>query len=197
MKKQGFNVWLNPFERIAGFQAFVWGFIGLIISTTLSFLSLWHYHGLLHFGAAPNPSWWCFVIEHLTIWLIPAILFYLGGALFSRSHIRFIDVFGTVLFAQLPLILMNLFAFLPPMQEMLQINLNTIPLEDVMKQPGFIASICLSLVSFIFLIWTLIWMFKALKVSCNLKGARLGIIYSVAIIGGDMICRLIISLCYK
>lgn len=197
MKKQWLKLWFNPFEHIAGFRALLWGFIGLIISTLLSFLSQWHYHGLLHFGPAPNPAWWCFAVEHLTVWLIPATLFYLGGLLFSRSRIRLIDVFGTVAFAQLPFILMNLFAFLPPMQKMLKINLASLPLQEITKQPVFLASVWISLLSFIFLIWVLILMFKALKVSCNLKGYRLGIVYCVAVIGGDLICRLIIGLCYK
>ena len=41
MKKQWLKLWFNPFERIAGFRALLWGFIGLIISTLLSFLSQW------------------------------------------------------------------------------------------------------------------------------------------------------------
>ena len=69
------------FERTAGYAALVWGFIGIIIATLLSYLTGWHYHGLLHFGWAPNPAWWCFAVEHLVVWLIPAILFYIGGLL--------------------------------------------------------------------------------------------------------------------
>ena len=113
MKKQSFYLLLNPFERTAGYAALVWGFIGIIIATLLSYLTGWHYHGLLHFGWAPNPAWWCFAVEHLVVWLIPAILFYIGGLLVSRSRIRLVDVLGTVAFAQIPFIIMNLFSALP------------------------------------------------------------------------------------
>ena len=51
--------------------------------------------------------------------------------------------------------------------------------------------------SLIFFVWVLIWMFHALRVSCNLKGYRLGILYAIAIIGGDLICRVLINLCYN
>ena len=50
---------------------------------------------------------------------------------------------------------------------------------------------------FVFLIWALVWMFQALKVSCNLKGYRLGILYCVGIFGGDVLCRYLIKwACY-
>ena len=106
---------VNPFIRIAGGQALIWGFLGLIVSTLLCWISGYHYHGLLHFGPAPNPAWWCYLAEHLIVWLIPALLFYLGGLFLSHSRIRVIDVLGTVLFAQLPLLGMNLISLLPAM----------------------------------------------------------------------------------
>ena len=86
---------VNPFIRIAGGQALIWGFLGLIVSTLLCWISGYHYHGLLHFGPAPNPAWWCYLAEHLIVWLIPALLFYLGGLFLSHSRIRVIDVLGT------------------------------------------------------------------------------------------------------
>lgn len=195
MKNQYLYGLVNPFERVAGLDALLWGLAGMVVSTVLCYFSAWHYHGLLHFGPAPNPAWWCYAVEHLVVWLVPAALFYLGGLLLSRSHIRLIDVLGTVAFAQLPLIIMNLFEFLPPMQNLAKMDMNQSPVE-MMQQPGFLVGIWLSLVAFVFLIWTLVWMFQALKVSCNLKGYRLGILYCVGVFGGDVICRYLIRLCY-
>ena len=85
---------VNPFIRIAGGQALIWGFLGLIVSTLLCWISGYHYHGLLHFGPAPNPAWWCYLAEHLIVWLIPALLFYLGGLFLSHSRIRVIRCTG-------------------------------------------------------------------------------------------------------
>lgn len=130
MNKQHLYGLINPFERIAGLKALLWGLAGMVVSTALSFYSGWHYHGLLHFGPAPNPAWWCYAVEHLAVWLIPAVMFYLGGLLLSRSRIRMVDVLGTVVFAQLPLIVMNLFNFLPPMQKLAQIDVNMPPARD-------------------------------------------------------------------
>lgn len=195
MKKQWMNFLINPFERIAGFQALSWGLLGMVISTVICYQSGWHYHGLLHFGPAPNPAWWCFAVEHLVVWIVPAVLFYLGGLILSRSRIRFVDVVGTVAFAQLPFILMNLFNLLPPIQNMTKLDM-TMPPAEMVAQPGFLLGIWLSVIGMIFLIWGLVWMYKALKVSCNLKGYQLGILYCVGVFGGDVLCRYLIGMCY-
>lgn len=195
MKKQWMNFLINPFERIAGFQALSWGLLGMVVSTVICYQSGWHYHGLLHFGPAPNPAWWCFAVEHLVVWIVPAVLFYLGGLILSRSRIRLVDVVGTVAFAQLPFILMNLFNLLPPIQNMTKLDMTMSPAEMV-AQSGFLLGIWLSVIGMIFLIWGLVWMYKALKVSCNLKGYQLGILYCVGVFGGDVLCRYLIGMCY-
>ena len=186
---------VNPFIRIAGGQALIWGFLGLIVSTLLCWISGYHYHGLLHFGPAPNPAWWCYLAEHLIVWLIPALLFYLGGLFLSHSRIRVIDVLGTVLFAQLPLLGMNLISLLPAMRMMSQMNMNMSP-EEMLAQPYFILAMILTLLGLPFLILTLIWMFNALKVSCNLKQWKLWTVSLIGIIGGDVLCRFLIGWLY-
>lgn len=196
MKNQTLTLLINPFIKIAGFQALAWGMVGLCVSTVLSYYSGFHYHGLLHFGPAPNNAWWCYAVEHVTIWLVPALLFYIGTLLFSRSHVRLIDIVGTVVFAQLPLIFMNLLEFLPPMQQLAKINMNMTP-EEMFRQPGFLLGVWLALIAFAFMIWALIWMFNALRVSSNLKGYTLGILYCIGVFGGDFLCRYLISFCYK
>ena len=186
---------VNPFIRIAGGQALIWGFLGLIVSTLLCWISGYHYHGLLHFGPAPNPAWWCYLAEHLIVWLIPALLFYLGGLFLSHSRIRVIDVLGTVLFAQLPLLGMNLISLLPAMRMMSQMNMNMSP-EEMLAQPYFILAMILTLLGLPFLILTLIWMFNALKVSCNLIKWKLWTVALIGIIGGDILCRFLIGWLY-
>lgn len=186
---------VNPFIRIAGGQALIWGFLGLIVSTLLCWISGYHYHGLLHFGPAPNPAWWCYLAEHLIVWLIPALLFYWGGLFLSHSRIRVIDVLGTVLFAQLPLLGMNLISLLPAMRMMSQMNMNMSP-EEMLAQPYFVLAMILTLLGLPFLILTLIWMFNALKVSCNLKQWKLWTVALIGIIGGDVLCRLLIAWLY-
>lgn len=135
---------VNPFIRIAGMKALGWGVLGLAVSTWICWISGYHYHGLLHFGPAPNPAWWCYLAEHLIVWLIPALQFFLGGVFLSHSHIRIVDVLGTVLFAQLPLLVMNLISLLPPMRMLSQMDMNMSP-EKLLAQPYFLQAVVLSL----------------------------------------------------
>ena len=177
----------NPFERIAGYSALMWGVLGLIVSTLISYWSGWHYNGLLHYGPAANPALWRFAAEHVVVWLIPALLFYVGGLLLSKSKIRIVDVLGTVAFAQLLLIGMNLIYSLPAARAMLDV-------QAVLSGAIGKGAIGLALLGVVFLVWTLVWMYSALKVSCNLKGFRLVLVYILSIAGGDILCRLIISM---
>lgn len=106
-----------------------------------------------------------------------------------------IDVLGTVLFAQLPLLGMNVINMLPAMKVMNQMDVS-VPIEELMRQPDFIMAMILSFVGLPFLILTLVWMFNAVKVSCNLKGWRLWTVALVGIIGGDIVSRILIGLMY-
>ena len=53
---------VNPFIQIAGARALAWGALGLLVSTVICYYAGYHYHGLLHFGPAPNPAWWCRIV---------------------------------------------------------------------------------------------------------------------------------------
>ncbi|MFR1237006.1 MAG: YIP1 family protein [Barnesiella sp.] len=188
----------NPFERVAGYRSLLWGIAGMIIATLFSVMADIHYHGLLHFGPAPNPVWWCFAIEHLVVWIVPAVLFYIFGLIFSKSRIRPVDVLGTTAFAQLPFILMSAFYLLPPLKRFLQLPVDTMVPQQLLQSPDFIKGMWLSLIGMLFLIWVLIWMYQAFRISCNLKGYKLGLCYAIAILGGDFLCRSLIGyLCYR
>ena len=89
----------NPFYKAAG-----WWILGIVITTAIAYGADVHFHGLLHYGGAPHSEWWCFVVEHLVIWLIPSLLVYILSLFCSRSHVRPIDVLGTVAFSQLPFV---------------------------------------------------------------------------------------------
>ncbi len=198
MNNKKVSVWLNPFTRIAGYKSLVWGAVGILIATALCYLGKCHFHGLLHVGSAPNSAWWCFVVEHLMVWLVPAIVIYLLSIFLSRSHVRPIDVLGTIAFAQIPLVFLSAIMLMPVLQE---INAMTTPdvaeLQAMMSQPNFMAALTLAgFGGLFFLVWTLVWMFKATAVACNLRGGRLWCVYLIGLLGGEALVRYLIALCY-
>lgn len=184
---------LNPFGRIAGGKALAWGVVGMVVSCVLGYYSGMHYHGLLHFGPAPNNLWWCYAVERLVVWMIPAALFYIGGIVFSKSRIRPVDIWGTVAFSELLFIPMTLFYFLPPVKQLVAAAAE---FQLVLTDPGMLLGLWLTLVSCVFAIWCAVWLFQALKVSANLQGWRLGTVYVLGVFGGDILCRYLIGMLY-
>lgn len=189
------SLFLNPFRKIAGWKSLLIGLLALAVTIPIAYIGRTHFHGLLHFGSASNDALWVFAAEHVVVWLIPALLFWIGGLILSKSKIRPVDVFGTVAFAQSPFLLMALFSLTPPMQNLFNMDMN-LPVMEMMNQPGFLLSTWFALISTVFLVWVLVWMFNALRVSCNLKGKTLGVFYCIAVFGGDLLCRLIINMFY-
>lgn len=186
----------NPFYRVAGYTSLVWGVVGIVVSTAIAFLGDIHFHGLLHYGGAPNGAWWCFVVEHLVVWLVPAVVIYVVSLFVSRSHVRPVDVLGTVAFAQLPFVLLSLFMALPPMSEVATIQSAQAVDALLTDTTWLLMLVWIGAVSLLLSIWVLYWIFRATSVACNLKGRNLWIVFIIGAFGGDILCRYLIGLCY-
>ncbi len=199
-----------PAGRIAGSRALFFGLGGLVVSMVCAALSGWHAHGLLHFGPAPANAWWVFAVEYLAIWLVPGAIFYGLGAWLSTSRVRAVDVFGTTAFALLPLAVMNLFQLLPGVGEIWSnfsadfwggvANANRGGAADLgamfetMTRPLFWIDVVISLAVIVLMV---IWLFGAVRVSCNLRGWRLWTTYLAGVLIGDAICRTVMMAIYK
>lgn len=186
----------NPFYQVAGYTSLVWGVVGIMVSTVIAFVGGVHFHGLLHYGGAPNGAWWCFVVEHLVVWLVPAVVIYVVSLFVSRSHVRPVDVLGTVAFAQLPFVLLSLFMALPPMRKVATIQSAQAVDALLTDTTWLLMLVWIGAVSLLLSIWVLYWIFRATSVACNLKGRNLWIVFIIGAFGGDVLCRYLIGLCY-
>ncbi|AHF11776.1 hypothetical protein BARVI_01730 [Barnesiella viscericola DSM 18177] len=186
----------NPFYRVAGYTSLAWGVGGIVVATAIAFVGGVHFHGLLHYGGAPNGAWWCFVVEHLVVWLVPAVVIYIAALFCSRSHVRPVDVLGTVAFAQLPFVVLSLFMALPPMSEVATIQSAQAVDALLTDTTWLLMLVWIGAVSLLLSIWGLYWLFRATSVACNLKGRNLWIVFIIGAFGGDVLCRYLIGLCY-
>ncbi|MDR0907337.1 MAG: hypothetical protein LBM63_01810 [Rikenellaceae bacterium] len=199
--KNGWENFVSPFDKVAGARALAVGVGGLVVSVVVSIFSGLHAHGLLHFGSAPVDAWWVHVVEYLAIWLVPAAIIWGLGVALSRSRIRPVDVFGTVAFSLLPLVVMNLVWLFPAMQQLLELSASPTDLiaelQSLVFDPSFLVSLTVaSLITCMAIILMLVWLFRAVKVACNLGGWRLWTVYLVGVVGGDIVCRILIGLIY-
>jgi hypothetical protein len=187
----------SPSLKIAGGRALLWGLSGLAVSVAAATFNGFHAYGLLNFGPGPRDAAYIAALEYLIIWLVPAAIFYGFGSALSRSCIRPLDIFGTTAFALMPLAVTNLMQLMPGLEEayaVLEEPVIDIPrMMEVVMQPLFILHLLVLMAMFVLM---LIWLFNAVKVSCNLKGGRLWAVYLVGIIGGDLICKQLIKLIY-
>ena len=115
------------------------------------------------------------------------------GFVFQSFHlINSLNVLDNV---ELPLLGMTLIYLTPPMQMMANMDMSMSP-QEVLAQSFILPAVILSLLGIPFLLLTLVWLFNALKVSCNLKGWHLWAVVLVGILGGDVLCRMLISHLY-
>ena len=140
--------------------------------------------------------------KYVLLLLLCTGLGYLGGRLRSKSQIRAVDVFGTVAFAQIPLLVVNLLMITPPMQQMAELAIDANNIGQLLADHQLLVmSTLMTLLQIPFVVLMLLWMVMAqaifrgscLNMSCNLKSWALVGVYAVGIIGGDILSRIVIS----
>jgi uncharacterized membrane protein len=150
--------WLiNPFERIAGWQALLIGVAVMALTavvgkvTGVAFDGVLDVHAGATFGLTASFAMQGvnFLALFLTMWL--------SGVCFSKSRLRAIDVAGTTALARAPMLLLAVVCFLPVAPE---------SIFDITRTVIFV-TVCLP-----FIVWMVALMYNAYTVSCHLKGKR-------------------------
>jgi hypothetical protein len=161
----------NPFSKVAGFYAFTLGIVVLGLTSYLAYFTGTHYYGLFRIDFAKDSPYWFYLLNIASHWIVLSLLVYVSGLVFSKSAIRAIDVFGTILLAKAPLILTPAIRVFPCFDSFL-----------------FMSSemYALILIYILTLLYTSVLLFNAIRVSCNLKGERLIILFIVCLIVSEI-----------
>ena len=169
----------NPSTQIAGFKSFIIGIAGFLITTYLAFKTGTHFYGLLNIDFAKDSDYWVFLTENLSGWLFISIFLHLSGLILSKSKIRPIDTFGTVLLSRIPLALTPMLRTIPVFQSFV------IHSWEMYFVIGFYL---------ISMIWLIILLFNAFRISCNLKNERLVGSFIISIILAEICTKLFLKL---
>ena len=172
--------WLiNPFERIAGWQALFCGFAAMAGTAVVSKINNVAFDGVLdvHSGAtfSFSASFAMQVINFLALFLA----MWLAGVCFSKTRLRAIDVAGTMSLARAPMLLLAIVCFLP------------ITPESLFDIPRLVIFIFFYL---FFIVWMIALMYNAYAVSCHLKGRRAVVTFIGALLVAEIISKTIIIL---
>ncbi len=187
---------LNPYQHLRSRKLLAAGVAGIVVSTALSYAGGLHFHGMLHMGSAPNGAWWCFAAEHLIIWLVPAALLHLLQLIFCRHNVHPAKMLGAVAFAQLPFVPLSALSLLPIARKINSLQSFT-ELETLLSNTAnSFQAILLLIVSLLFIVATLVWMFKVATTVCQLRSYRLWTVYLLSVFGAEALVRQIIPTMY-
>jgi len=148
---------VNPFERIAGWQALFIGLTVMALTTVIGKINQIAFVRVLYIGFGATIDYSTAFAMQAANFLILFLMMWLAGICFSKSKIRVIDVAGTIALAHAPLLLLTMVCFLP-----------VIPanLYDTSRW------VVWGLITIPFIIWMVALMYNAYTVSCHLKGGK-------------------------
>jgi len=170
--------WLiNPFERIAGWQALFIGLVVMALTAVVGKINQITFDGVLDVHVLGTFSFWAsftmqavnFITLFLTMWL--------AGTFFSKSKLRAIDVAGTMALARTPMLLMAIICFFPVVPA---------DLYDIPRLVVF--ALCCTLI----IIWMIGLMYNAYAVSCNMKGGRAILSFIGALFIAEVVSKLVL-----
>ena len=167
---------INPFERIAGWQALAIGVVVMALTAVFGQINNIAFDGALdvHAGASISLSQ-SFIMQAVDLFALFLTL-WLAGICFSKSKLRAIDVAGTIALARTPMLFLVIVCFLPIVPK---------GLFDMPRTIVF-AFICIP-----FYIWMITLMYNAYTVSCHLKGRLATVSFIGALVAAEIITFII------
>ena len=151
--------WLiNPFERIAGWQALLIGLVAMALTAVVGKINNVTFAGPLYVSVITTKvGFSAYFIAQAVNFLVLFFTMWLAGVLFSKTKPRVINIAGTLALSFSPMLLLTILCFLP---------ITPASLYDI---PHLIVFLIISVP---FIIWIAVLMYNAYSVSCNLKGTR-------------------------
>jgi hypothetical protein len=185
MKNNWSLVW-NPFTKIAGYQAFLIGFVIAILAAIIGQIGNLFFDGAIdaHGGATQFTMLEAVLMVIIDIVAITFVMYLLSLAV--TRNFRFADVLGTMTLARFPFLILSILALFTTFPEVENMLAN--PLV-ILSYPSFILFMFISI---FIAVWVIILMFNALKVSTGLKKSSLVTIFIVGIIIAELISKILI-----
>jgi hypothetical protein len=176
---------INPFHYIAGIKSLIFGLIIIFVTSIVGYLSRTHFPDIISIKTSPDFSVWYFVIQNFSNWFIISTLFYISSIIFSKSSVRLVDIYGTQAFARFPYFIASFMGFSGALNTFSKYLLWTLMRQgEPFEISGIqiIAAISLIVFSLLLTIWLVTLMFNAFKISANLKGIKLILIFIIVLI---------------
>lgn len=184
--------WLfNPFVRIAGATSLVGGFFVIGVGGLAAAAADIRFDGLLDMHFVHSVPVWLPILEGLLSWITISLLFVLIAQFFGGSRrVRLIDITGTQALARAPLLPAAAICMLPSIRNSLA------ELPPALQTNDFAAVssgvLLAGLIMLAGIVWTVVLMWNAFSVSCNIKGGRSIALFIVAVVIGELATKFLI-----
>jgi len=183
--KELFELLINPFKRIAGWQAFGIGLAFVMLTGIIGFYSNINFDGVLdmHFGNKITLLS-SFIVLAIDIVSIVAVMSLVG--LFISKSFRFVDILGTMTLARAPFLILAIMGFFTVSPDLSQIATNP---YIIFNSPTFLILMFLTIPV---LVWNITLLYNALKVSCDVKGTKLTLNFIIALFIAEIMSKILI-----
>ncbi len=184
----------NPFVQIAGSKSLILGLAFLLLSSTLAAFFNTRFDGILDAHYTKNQSFYVSYFDSLINISVISLIFYAFGAALSKGRTRFIDVIGTTTLARFPLFVIPLFNIQNQSGLIGEKIIQSItkPKAIQLSQFEWIFLVFSGIISLLLIIWYIVLLFKAYKISTNLKGANLIVSFILGLIIAEIVSKIII-----
>lgn len=184
--KNIFGFLINPFIRIAGWQAFGLGLVFIALMGSLGAYSNIAFDGVIDvhmFDLSLLNSFLYLAISLICL----VVIMWITGMIVSRNF-RFIDILGTMTLSKAPFLIMAIGGFFT----------NTPDISEIYKNPYVIfrsvSFVIFMVLSLPVMIWSITLMYNALKVSCDIKGSKLTVAFIIGILVSEILSKILIYL---
>lgn len=184
----------NPFLKIAGLQAFLFGLLFLLLSLVLSYFLKGVFDGVIDFHIVESVTVFevckCLLIDIVSL----VVVFYPLGLILNKGKVRFIDILGTFLYARFPLLILPLTNIGSFQNSIVQKLANSIQNKESIQLgvSEIVFLIAISLVLIAVLVWYIALLYKAYTVSANLKGTKAIISFIGGLIFAEILSKILI-----
>jgi len=182
--KSIFGLLMNPFTRIAGWQAFGLGIIFILLMGYIGARNGIAFDGVfdMHmFEITVQQSFLYLAIDLVSLVLV----MWITGLIVSKGF-RFIDILGTMTLAKAPFLLLAIMGYFTTAPNM----------TEIMKDPYIILQslsfVIMMALSVPVMVWSIVLMFNALKISCGLKGSTLTVAFIIGLFVSEIIAKILI-----
>jgi hypothetical protein len=189
----------QPFRYIAGGKSLLFGLGILLLLALLSYSGNIYFDGVLdiHFGNMNHPD--AFPVYASCVfapWLVTTLVFYLTAFILSGKTVRIVDIAGTLACAKAPGILIALAGFIPAIHY--TPDLNHPDMQELMTfiQENILWILIVLFVCILITIWSVVWMYNAYSVSCNLKGSKGIVSFIIALFISEVAAKILLILIF-